>query len=95
MLFRFSKQMSKVFVQQTLSSPEFLDALLALHKGIGAKHVNVGDMRLAVFPLPPLAEQSRIITRVNELRALCAELRVRLTASQLAQSHLADTWVAQ
>jgi type I restriction enzyme S subunit len=95
MLFRFSKQMSKVFVQQTLSSPEFLDALLALHKGIGAKHVNVGDMRLAVFPLPPLAEQSHIITRVNELRALCAELRVRLTASQLAQSHLADTWVAQ
>jgi hypothetical protein len=47
------------------------------------------------IPLPPMAEQSRIVTRVNELKALCAELRVRLTASQLAQSHLADTWVTQ
>jgi type I restriction enzyme S subunit len=47
------------------------------------------------MPLPPLAEQSRIITRVNELQALCEELRVRLTASKLTQSHLADALMAQ
>jgi type I restriction enzyme S subunit len=35
MLFRFSKQVSKEFLQQTISSPSFLSALLALHKGIG------------------------------------------------------------
>ena len=93
MLFRFSKQISKEFVQQTISSPSFLHSLLALHKGIGAKHVNVGDMRLAPIPLPPFSEQSRIVTRVNELQSLCADLRQRLAAGQNVQSHLADALV--
>jgi type I restriction enzyme, S subunit len=46
------------------------------------------------FPLPPLAEQFRILGRVNELRGLCADLRQRLTASRAVQSHLADALVA-
>jgi len=57
--------------------------------------VNQATVAGAPIPLPPLDEQSRIVTRVNELRALCAELRVRLTASQLTQIHLADALVAQ
>ena len=43
--------------------------------------------------LPPLAEQSRIVTRVNELRSLCADLRQRLAAGQAVQSRLADALV--
>ena len=93
MLFRFSERVSKEFVQLAISSTSFLEALLALHKGIGAKHVNVGDMRMAVVPLPPLAEQSRIITRVAQLRRLCADLRQRLAASQSTQAHLAEALV--
>ncbi|MDD2846402.1 MAG: restriction endonuclease subunit S [Rhodoferax sp.] len=44
-------------------------------------------------PLPPLAEQSRIVTRVAQLRRLCAELRQRLAASQSTQAHLAEALV--
>lgn len=47
----------------------------------------------ALLPLPPLAEQSRIVTRVNELRALCANLRECLKRTQSVQSHLADALV--
>jgi type I restriction enzyme S subunit len=43
--------------------------------------------------LPPITEQSRIVTRVNELRALCADLRQRLKAGQTTQAHLADALV--
>lgn len=93
MLFRFSEKVSNEFVRLVISSKGFLDHLLTLHKGIGAKHVNVGDMRLAVAPLPPLAEQSRIVTRIEELRRLCAELRQRLSASQTTQAHLAEALV--
>jgi hypothetical protein len=35
-------------------------------------------------------EQSRIVTRVAQLRRLCFELRQRLTASQSTQAHLAE-----
>jgi type I restriction enzyme S subunit len=41
----------------------------------------------------PLAEQSRIVTRVAQLRRLCADLRQRLTASQSTQAHLAEALV--
>ena len=94
MLFRFSTQVSKEFVRLAISSTSFLDALLAMHKGIGAKHVNVGDMRNAVIPLPPLPEQSRIVTRVTALRRLCADLRQRLAERQSVQARLAEALVA-
>lgn len=47
------------------------------------------------FGLPPLAEQHRIVARVDELRQLCAHLRQRLTAARETQSLLADTLLAQ
>ena len=43
--------------------------------------------------LPPLPEQSRIVTRVAQLRRLCFELRQRLSASQSTQAHLAEALV--
>jgi type I restriction enzyme S subunit len=46
------------------------------------------------IPLPPLAEQSRIVTRVAQLRRLCADLRARLAASQSTQAHLAEALVS-
>jgi type I restriction enzyme, S subunit len=42
---------------------------------------------------PPLAEQSRIVTRVNELRSLCADLRQRLAALQSGQKQLAQALI--
>ncbi len=44
--------------------------------------------------LPPLAEQSRIVARVEELRQLCSKLRQRLTVSRTTQAHLAEALVA-
>jgi len=46
-------------------------------------------------PLPPLPEQSRIVTRVTQLRQLCADLRQRLSASQSTQAHLAEALVQE
>ena len=44
-------------------------------------------------PMPPPAEQSRIVTRVAAVRRLCADLRQRLKAAQVTQSHLAQALV--
>nr|MBP8183467.1 hypothetical protein [Rhodoferax sp.] len=45
--------------------------------------------------LPPLAEQARIVARVEALRRLCSDLRQRLSASQTAQARLAEALVAE
>ena len=57
-------------------------------------NINGQIIKKMVMPLPPLAEQSRIVTRVNEFRSLCADLRQRLVAGQVVQSRLADALVA-
>lgn len=47
------------------------------------------------LPIPPLAEQHRIVAKVDELMALCDALKARIAAAQTTQIHLADTIVEQ
>ena len=52
--------------------------------------VNQATVAGAPIPLPPLAEQSRIVTRVTALRRLCADLRQRLAEREAVQARLAE-----
>jgi type I restriction enzyme S subunit len=57
-------------------------------------HLAQGQYLQKLLGLPPLAEQSRIVSRVNELGVLCADLRQSLIAAQSTQGHLADALIA-
>ena len=71
---------------------------MALHfqeKSVGIAIPGIGrdDVTHTLIGLPPLPEQSRIVTRVAQLRHLCADLRQRLAASQATQAQLAEALV--
>lgn len=53
--------------------------------------INMTQLKNCLLPLPPLAEQSRIVAKVAELRALCADLRVRLVSAGEVQGRLAES----
>lgn len=73
---------------------EYEGRRLLLASSYGAKPgLNLQNFNDLLVPLPPLSEQSRIITRVTALRRLCADLRQRLQAAQATQSHLAQALV--
>ncbi|MDP3832765.1 MAG: restriction endonuclease subunit S [Hydrogenophaga sp.] len=55
--------------------------------------LNVGLIRQALTPVPPPAEQARIVACVSLLRRHCADLRQRLTARQTTQAHLAEALI--
>ncbi len=61
--------------------------------GTAQPKMNQAKLNSIVVALPPLAEQSRIVARVTDLRRLCADLRQRLAASQATQSRLAEALV--
>lgn len=46
-----------------------------------------------VIPFPPLAEQHRIVEKVNQLMSLCDQLTARITESKTIQKHFADAVV--
>lgn len=63
--------------------------------GIAIPGISREDVLHAVIEIPPLAEQHRIVAKVDELMALCDQLKSRITdASQLRQK-LADVMVEQ
>jgi type I restriction enzyme S subunit len=65
-------------------------------ESVGSTMVNLNQRILLETPmaLPPLAEQSCIVTRVTALRRLCADLRQRLAERQSVQVRLAEALVA-
>jgi len=95
MLFRLARYVLPTYFRLALSERSSLSRLLDLHKGIGAKHVNVLDMRNALIPLPPLAEQHRIVAKINQLMALCDHLDQQIDAATNKQSALLNAVMAQ
>jgi type I restriction enzyme S subunit len=53
--------------------------------GIAIPGIGREDVAGSLVALPPFAEQLRIVTRVNEIRGLCAGLRQSLASVQTAQ----------
>lgn len=81
------------WLAMTMRSPYFYGGMRAEMTGVAITRVTLSKLNVALVPLPPLAEQSRIVARVEALRRLCADLRQRLSASQTAQAQLAGALV--
>ena len=57
------------------------------------KNVSREQILNLVVPLPPLAEQHRIVAKVDELMALCDRLEADLIDARTRQARLADTLI--
>ncbi len=62
---------------------------------VGLKNVNATELSNITIPLPPLAEQYRIVAKVNELLALCDRLEEQLTAAQNESHRLLEAVLQQ
>jgi len=83
------------FLATFIDSPSFLavldrDKTNSTHAVFGIKKA-----RLILVPLPPLAEQHRIVTKVGELASICDHLKSRITESSQLKQKLADALVTQ
>lgn len=83
------------FIALYLRSPEFQLEAWERSSSTTISILNKGKWEEIPLALPPLAEQSRIVTRVTALRRLCAHLRQRLAEREAVQARLAEALVQE
>ena len=81
---------NKHFLQLAIDCPQTQQSFLAKTEGVAIKHISVVDLGKMVFPLPPLAEQQRIVAKVEELMALCDRLEGQLTTTHTESRRLLE-----
>ena len=75
----FGKNILSRYAQIVLMSPMFISYATACSYGTKMPRLGTKAGQLALFPLPPLSEQRRIVERVKELLPLCEDFSEKTT----------------
>ncbi|GAB6091392.1 restriction endonuclease subunit S [Spirochaeta dissipatitropha] len=81
------------FFRHLLAAPLLREQAEEGTEGIGNKNLVLRKISTMVLVIPPLPEQHRIVERVDELMALCDQLKQRLRDAGQTQLHLAEAVV--
>lgn len=93
----FQKFIDPYYLTIWLNSPSgtHKSSINTYGKGVSQGNLNLGLIRKFIVSIPPLAEQKRIVTKVDQLMNLCDELEAKLTQSQTYSEKLMDIAVRQ
>ena len=84
---RFIQPFIKIIFRQSF------ERLNSTMKGAAIPHLDTAQLILNVVGLPPLAEQHRIVAKVDELMTLCDHLKADFAESRTRQERLAATLI--
>jgi type I restriction enzyme S subunit len=83
------------FIWIVLRSPFMVACVEENQRGQAYPAINDADFAVLPFPLPPLAEQHRIVAKVDELMGLCDRLEASLTSTSATRRRLLDALLAE
>jgi type I restriction enzyme S subunit len=87
-------EMNLRFLVWLLGSPLIYDQASQSTTGTAQPTIALRPLRNFVAPLPPLAEQDRIVAKVDELMDLCDRMEVGLTVADATRYRLLDALLA-
>lgn len=83
------------FLKLAIMSSAFQKQLLDASTGMTATGIKASRLKEIPVPLPPLAEQHRIVAKLDQLLFLCDQLKSRLSAARQLHERLAGALVEQ
>ena len=78
-----------------MESPSYWEQLKEGARGTGQPNVNGQTWGRLVVPVPPSAEQRRIVAKVDALMAICDRLEASLTEAAEARRRLLEALLAE
>ncbi|MCC0025137.1 MAG: restriction endonuclease subunit S [Hyphomicrobiaceae bacterium] len=87
-----SDHTSPIYVNLAMNAPDFRETQIVPHikKQTGQANVSGSALKNMLIPLPPLAEQHRIVAKVDALMALCDRLEATLTTTDTTRARLLE-----
>lgn len=83
------------FVHLGILSPLVQKLVWGRQVGMAIEGLSKKVLELFEFPIPPLAEQKRIVAKVDQLFAICDQLKTKINSAQQTQLQLADAITSQ
>jgi type I restriction enzyme S subunit len=92
---RLVESEARRFAGTYLKSDLYREAISRGSRGIGINNLKKEVLANTYFPLPPLAEQHRIVAKVDELMALCDQLEQQLSQADQQRRRLLEAVLAE
>jgi len=86
---------SSKYLLLAMRSDKVQDYFIEATRTLAQPTLNVGLIEILPVPLPPLAEQRRIVAKVDALMALCDRLEASLTAADETRRRLLEALLAE
>lgn len=88
-------EIDPAFILTVIASPYFQGRVEENLRGIAYEGLNLGLLRDFLVPIPPFAEQKRIVAKVDQLMALVDQLEAQLATSRATAANLLEALVAE
>lgn len=83
------------FLHLVIISPYFQKSIMEQQVGISREGLSKKQLELFYIPIPPLAEQHRIVAKVDTFMKLCDDLETRIKNRQDVQAKLLESVIAE
>ena len=93
MVFYKSSQELKQYIKYYFV--KIYDEIRSIAEGAAQPNLNVGKIKDTLIPLPPLAEQHRIVAKIDRLMEFCDRLEETIEAAKTKQTELLNALMSQ
>lgn len=90
-----SSQVFPKYIKIFLDAPLYWEQLYTKSMGTGQPNVNATSLKSLILPLPPLAEQKRIVEKCDRLMSLCDTLEAKLKQGRESSEKLMEVAARQ